>query len=484
MRPDLEARAWSGVALIALAACGGADGDVVARVGDETLTVDEVAEYMQSSGYGANEAEVQKAVDELVDVTLVSLRGRERLELTAADSLQLNEWRDQLLYNQFRDDVIWKEVVVDDARLREWYDENVGEEVNARHILVTAESGAPDSIRQAARAEADSLLQLALGGADFAELAEEHSDDTGSAQRGGSLGWFSRGRMVAPFEAAAFGSEPGKVVPEVVETPFGFHVIKVEEKRKRPFEELRGEIEEQLARPERMDAERAYVTRLMEESHVEFVESNVDTLIALIDRGPETELTQEQRRLPLATYEGGGFELQEIWNLYRALPPSNQGMIGGLDQAGMIQALSQLMQRRILLDRARTRETQLDSTRQGQLDERIQQFYAQRVLSEALEKRIEVADAQVRTYYDEHAEFYRDQPYEEVEPQIRQTLRAQRMEQAQSADSQRELMAAMADSQAQSVDVETFPDRYDRVLTHLRERLENPETNARGSTAG
>jgi hypothetical protein len=233
-----------------------------------------------------------------------------------------------------------------------------------------------------------------------------------------------------------------------------------------------------------MDAERAYVTRLMEDSHVEFVESNIDTLIALIDRGPDTELTEEQRRLPLAIYEGGSFQLQEIWNLYQALPPSNQGMISGLDQAGMIQALSQLMQRRILLDRARTRETQLDSTRQRQLDERIQQFYAQRLLSDALENRIEVTDAEVRTYYDEHTEFYRDRPYEEVEPQIRQILRAQRMEQAQSADSQRELMAAMADSQAQAVEVETFPDRYDRVLTDLRERLENPEATAGGSTAG
>jgi parvulin-like peptidyl-prolyl isomerase len=472
------------VALTALVACGGAGEDVVARVGDETITVDEVAEYMQGSGYGANEAEVQKAVDELVDLTLLALRGRDRLEMTAADSLQLSEWRDQLLYNQFRDDVIWKEVVVDEARLKEWYDENVGEEVNARHILVGAGPQTPDSVRQAARAEADSLLQLARGGADFAELAEEHSDDTGSAQRGGSLGWFARGRMVAPFEQAAFGTEPGEIVPEVVETQFGFHVIKVDDKRKRPFEELRGEIEEQLARPERMDAERAYVTRLMEDSHVEFVESNIDTLIALIDRGPDTELTQEQRRLPLAIYEGGSFQLQEIWNLYQALPPSNQGMISGLDQAGMIQALSQLMQRRILLDRARTRETQLDSTRQRQLDERIQQFYAQRLLSDALENRIEVTDAEVRTYYDEHTEFYRDRPYEEVEPQIRQILRAQRMEQAQSADSQRELMAAMADSQAQAVEVETFPDRYDRVLTDLRERLENPEATAGGSTAG
>ena len=95
-----------------------------------------------------------------------------------------------------------------------------------------------------------------------------------------------------------------------------------------------------------------------------------------------------------------------------------------------------------------------------------------------------VTDADIRTYYDEHAEFYRDRPYEEVEPQIRQILRAQRMEQVQSAGSQRELMAAMADSQAQAVEVETFPDRYERVLAELRERLEDPESAARGSTAG
>ena len=122
MRPDSGARVWAAVCLLALAACGGGDEDVVARVGDETLTVGEVAEYMQASGYGANEDEVQKAVDEMVDLRLVSLRGRERLELTAGDSLQINEWRDQLLYNQFRDDVIWKEVVIDEARLREWYE--------------------------------------------------------------------------------------------------------------------------------------------------------------------------------------------------------------------------------------------------------------------------------------------------------------------------------------------------------------------------
>ncbi len=484
MRLDFVRRAWAAAALLALAACRGGADDVVARVGDERITVDEVAEYMLSSGYGANEDEVEKAVDEMVDLVLVSLRGRERHQLTPSESLQVSEWRDQLLYNQFREDVIWNEVQVDEARLREWYDENVGEEVQARHILVEAAAAAPDSVRQAARAEAESLLQLARDGADFAELATENSDDPGSAQQGGSLGWFQRGRMVAPFEQAAFGTEPGEIAPGVVETQFGFHVIKVEAKRKRPFEELRDEIEEQLARPERMDAERAYVTRLMEDSGVEFVESNVDTLTALLDRGPSTELTDEQRALPLATYGGGGFTLGEIWGLFLALPPSNQGMIARLDQAGMIQALSQLMQRRMLLDQARARDTVLDSTRQRQLDERVEQFYAQLIMGEALERRLEVPDSLVRRYYDEHREFYRGQPFEEVTDQVREVLRAQRTEQLQAADAQRELMAAMADSQAATVSVETYPGRYDEVMSALQEKLENPDTGSRVAASG
>jgi len=64
-------------------------------------------------------------------------------------------------------------------------------------------------------------------GADFATLARRFSDDPGSAQDGGDLGWFRRGRMVAQFEAAAFRLRPGQV-SEVVETPFGFHIIQVE----------------------------------------------------------------------------------------------------------------------------------------------------------------------------------------------------------------------------------------------------------------
>jgi peptidyl-prolyl cis-trans isomerase SurA len=99
-----------------------------------------------------------------------------------------------------------------------------------RQVVVQPTSS--DSAKAVARAEADSLLLRIAGGEDFAALAREHSDDVGSAQLGGDLGWFRRGTMVEEFEAAAFGL-PAGAVSRVVETDFGYHIIKVERVRGR-----------------------------------------------------------------------------------------------------------------------------------------------------------------------------------------------------------------------------------------------------------
>jgi hypothetical protein len=80
-----------------------------------------------------------------------------------------------------------------------------------------------------ALALANELRERILAGEDFAALAAAYSDDPGSAANGGDLGWFGRGRMVAPFEDAAFSLEVGEV-SEPVKTDFGYHLIKVTEK--------------------------------------------------------------------------------------------------------------------------------------------------------------------------------------------------------------------------------------------------------------
>ena len=96
--------------------------------------------------------------------------------------------------------------------------------VHASHILIGF-GGNKDS----ARTEAQKLAQRARSGADFAELARLYSQDRATAERGGDLGWFPRGRMVKPFEDAAFAAQPGSIVGPV-ESPFGFHIIAVHAK--------------------------------------------------------------------------------------------------------------------------------------------------------------------------------------------------------------------------------------------------------------
>ncbi|MDT0632541.1 peptidylprolyl isomerase [Rubrivirga litoralis] len=122
-------------------------------------------------------------------------------------------------------------------------------DIAARHILISPDSlVSPDS----ARALVASLRERVLAGEDFAALAREYSDDTGSGGRGGDLGTFGRGRMVAPFEQAAFGLQAVGDVSEPVETQFGWHLIQLTELPERPtydeaYDELRG-LAERLPR--------------------------------------------------------------------------------------------------------------------------------------------------------------------------------------------------------------------------------------------
>jgi len=142
-----------------------------------------------------------------------------------------------------------------DDEIKAYYDEHrddrftAPEEVRARHILIKLPPAADEKARAAARTKAEDVLAKVKKGADFAKLAQDVSEDPGTASKGGDLGLFSRGHMVPAFDAAAFALEPG-AVSDVVETPFGFHIIKVEEKLpggQKPLDAVRDEIVKTLS---------------------------------------------------------------------------------------------------------------------------------------------------------------------------------------------------------------------------------------------
>jgi parvulin-like peptidyl-prolyl isomerase len=118
---------------------------------------------------------------------------------------------------------------------REDYD--TPEEVRARHILIRVPEGASEAEIAQAKKQIEDIKKELENGADFAELAKKYSQDPGSAPNGGDLGFFRRGQMVKEFEDAAFSLEPGQI-SDPVRTQFGFHLIKVEEKKPAQHPEL------------------------------------------------------------------------------------------------------------------------------------------------------------------------------------------------------------------------------------------------------
>lgn len=132
----------------------------------------------------------------------------------------------------------------------------VGEQVQARHILF-ARGDDPNQ----ALAEALTVRARLLAGEDFAQLAQSLSADKGSAQRGGDLGFFERGRMVPEFDTAAFALQVGEI-SDPIATQFGFHLIRVDARREagvRPFEEVREELEKRVRQKLRSNARSAAV---------------------------------------------------------------------------------------------------------------------------------------------------------------------------------------------------------------------------------
>jgi peptidyl-prolyl cis-trans isomerase D len=137
--------------------------------------------------------------------------------------------------------------------------------VKARHILIKIPSAENPEALQQARKRAEEIYALAKKGEDFASLAMKYSEDTGTAKNGGDLGYFQSGQMAQQFEQAAFSLGKGEI-SAVIQTPYGFHVIKVEdvvEARVKPLEEVKEEIVKELRQEQAEDiaekeAEQAY----------------------------------------------------------------------------------------------------------------------------------------------------------------------------------------------------------------------------------
>lgn len=180
----------------------------------------------------------------------------------AAQGLTLDQLRAQartsLEVSKVIDVEVTSKIAVQDAEVNTFYQQNLekfkqGESVHASPILIGLPQNPTPEQKAEAKTKAQAVLKQVRGGADFATVARASSQDPGSAQNGGDLGFFPKGQMTPAFEEAAFKLKPGSV-SAVVEKPFGFHIIKAHERRAprtAPFAEVSGQIKDFLAQGQR-----------------------------------------------------------------------------------------------------------------------------------------------------------------------------------------------------------------------------------------
>lgn len=232
---------------------------VVIQVGDIKITAAQMDEILQA--YPDNQRMFingpgrSRFIDQVVRVLLLSEEGRRR-KLTETEA-----YKTQLMFSTagilatHTDEDIKREVRGNDTLLKAYYEAHKSdyEQIRARHILIRMQgapmplaAGQKDLTEAEALAKAQEIRQKILQGADFADLARAESSDTGTAVKGGDLGFLKHGQAVPSFEDALFTLPVGEV-SQPIKTTYGYHIIKVEEKKPtRTFEELRPELEKNL----------------------------------------------------------------------------------------------------------------------------------------------------------------------------------------------------------------------------------------------
>jgi len=253
----LTLASWSGFA---------DDKTVLAKIGDVEITEGEVsmAGIDLDPQFAKLPPEQRKlaAIAALIDIKAMAIKGEQaKLDQTDAFKTRMSFLRDRALHNAYFESEVINKVTDEEVRAR--FEKEIAgtpqqNETRARHILVKTEE------------EAQEIIKQLDGGASFEELAKSKSGD-GSAAQGGDLGYFGAGQMVPEFEKAAMELAVGAYTKAPVQTQFGFHVVKVEDKRaKQPpeFEKVKAQVKDVVL-------QESYVKRvkaIRDELEVEYVD--------------------------------------------------------------------------------------------------------------------------------------------------------------------------------------------------------------------
>lgn len=341
--------------VLTLAACADdeapSDAGILARAAGHVLTVEDAAELIaQSPNLTADTQAVRTVANLWIDYTLLANAAEGDSTFSRLDvSRLIRDLADEQLILALRDSVIELAPVSNEEVLRRFREEAPRTPLlRVRHILLSWPPNPTD-------AQADSVMRLSEdlrarivdGGEDFAELARAHSGDEATAAQGGEIPLFGRGEMLPPIEEAAYALEPGEISPPV-QSPYGVHLLKLEERLLPSVERFRFNLLEREAAV----AESIYVARVEAEARPQLIGDALARVQALA-RDYRTPLDDREAGRPLVRYGGGVIDQGEVLWYLQSQPPSLRNQLAEAQDANVADmVLKSVLHRELLVETA------------------------------------------------------------------------------------------------------------------------------------
>jgi parvulin-like peptidyl-prolyl isomerase len=391
--------------------CAKKEGGIVAKVGDREITVEELeSEFQRQSRLiiqGRSELDRRRdALDKLIDDQVVILGAyKEGLDIEVENDTAFQKQKDQILLNELYKKEILDKSEVSEGELKKQY-AKMKEEVHCWHILVESEE------------LADSIYRQLKEGADFGELAKEKSIDPSAQNNAGDLGFFGWGKMVPEFQEAAFALKEGEI-SKPVKTQFGWHIIKLIERREaeqQPFDKVKDMIRAQLERGKRDKRMKEYFEELKREVNFKLDEETLNLLMSkktepgadtlgLRSMGDQLEMdkfTEEEKNQTLFSYKGGQITLGDFVAQFNSMPPQYRPKLDNKERVEEIAFQSVALD---ILSKS-ARDQRLEGTRSfkdswGKFKEAEM---AKRMRNTVILKGVGITDEEVQGYYDRHPE--------------------------------------------------------------------------------
>ncbi len=335
------------------AACGP---QPLAQAGDRRLEVDDAARLIASHSAVAADTQVVRAVAELwVDYTLLTahLLADDSLESLDVDDLA-GPALDDLTVRRLLNRVVDVDTSVSAEELaRRFAADLPGARATASQILLRFPPSATTRQRDSVRATASDLRAQLVRGASFSAMASRHSGDPGSASRGGRMGTFARGEMLAPIDSAVFALEPGET-SDPVATELGYHLVRLDAVEAPSLADAGEDFRRRLQRERRDSAEADYLVRLDSMRRIRVQPGARERARALAERSPR-RLSSAAAEQPLATWTDGAYSAGDLLAVIRRSGPGFARDVATASFDDLDAALTSLARRELLLAEARAR---------------------------------------------------------------------------------------------------------------------------------